>query len=591
LSNKTSRAAGRNAPAAELRSALASCKSAFVGVAVVSGLVNILYLTGSFYLLEIYDRVLSSGSIPTLIAISILALMLYGFQGAFEVVRGRMLVRIAGTLDETLSARIYRAMVRAPLKVRTRGDGLQAMRDFDQVRSFLSGAGPGAFFDLPWMPLYIIICFLFHPMIGYVAIFGVVVLIILTVLTNYLTEGPSKATSEAGAARDALAQASQRNAEVIQAMGMMNRVADIWGQRNDEYRKQNRRNADVGNGLGAVSKVFRMALQSGVLAVGALLVMFGEASPGIIIASSILTSRALAPVELAIANWRGFTASRQSWARLRDLLWHIPEPEYPLDLPVPKKELRAESLSSGPPTAQKLTIGDVNFAIPAGSAMGVIGPSASGKSSMVRAIIGLWPIHRGSVRLDGAALDQWHPDELGKHIGYLPQDVELFAGTIADNISRFSVGATSEQIVAAAKAAHVHDLVLHLPDGYETEIGPHGMSLSAGQRQRVALARALFGDPFLVVLDEPNSNLDSEGEQALTQAILGVRARGGIVVVVAHRPSALAGVDLVLTMQDGRQVAFGPKDEVLAQVLQNRQQVAAAERQASTQLKIVNDDR
>ena len=591
MSKTTNTPGGKRKPAAELRSALASCKTAFIGVAVVSGLVNILYLTGSFYLLEIYDRVLSSGSIPTLVAVSLLALMLYCFQGAFEVVRGRMLVRIAGTLDESLAGRIYRAMVRAPLKVRSRGDGLQAMRDFDQVRSFLSGSGPGAFFDLPWMPLYIVICFLFHPWIGYAAIFGVAVLIVLTVLTNFLTEGPSRATSEAAAARDGLAQASHRNAEVIQAMGMMNRISEIWAQRNDEYRKQNRRNADVGNGLGAISKVFRMALQSGVLAVGALLVIYGEASPGIIIASSILTSRALAPVELAIANWRGFTAARQSWGRLRELLWHIPEPDYPLDLPAPHKELRAQNLTSGPATVQKVTVADVSFAVPAGSAMGVIGPSASGKSSLARAVIGVWPVHRGSVRLDGAALDQWHPDELGRHVGYLPQDVELFAGTIADNIARFSADATSEQIVAAARAAHVHDLILHLPDGYETEIGPHGAALSAGQRQRVALARALFGEPFLVVLDEPNSNLDAEGEQALTQAILGIRARGGVVVVVAHRPSALAGVDLVLTMQDGRQAAFGPKDEVLAQVLQNRQQVAAAERQAATQLKIVNDDR
>ena len=591
MSKTTNTPGGKRKPAAELRSALASCKTAFIGVAVVSGLVNILYLTGSFYLLEIYDRVLSSGSIPTLVAVSLLALMLYCFQGAFEVVRGRMLVRIAGTLDESLAGRIYRAMVRAPLKVRSRGDGLQAMRDFDQVRSFLSGSGPGAFFDLPWMPLYIVICFLFHPWIGYAAIFGVAVLIVLTVLTNFLTEGPSRATSEAAAARDGLAQASHRNAEVIQAMGMMNRISEIWAQRNDEYRKQNRRNADVGNGLGAISKVFRMALQSGVLAVGALLVIYGEASPGIIIASSILTSRALAPVELAIANWRGFTAARQSWGRLRELLWHIPEPDYPLDLPAPHKELRAQNLTSGPATVQKVTVADVSFAVPAGSAMGVIGPSASGKSSLARAVIGVWPVHRGSVRLDGAALDQWHPDELGRHVGYLPQDVELFAGTIADNIARFSADATSEQIVAAARAAHVHDLILHLPDGYETEIGPHGAALSAGQRQRVALARALFGEPFLVVLDEPHSTLDAEGEQALTQAILGIRARGGVVVVVAHRPSALAGVDLVLTMQDGRQAAFGPKDEVLAQVLQNRQQVAAAERQAATQLKIVNDDR
>lgn len=591
LTTNSAKAGIAHPPAAELKTALSSCRSAFIGVAVISGLVNILYLTGSFYLLEIYDRVLTSGSIPTLVAISLLALMLYGFQGAFEVVRARMLVRIAGTLDEALSGRIYRAMVRAPLRVSMRGDGLQALRDFDQVRGFLSGPGPGAFFDLPWMPIYVVICFLFHPWIGWAAIAGMAALIVLTGLTNWLSLAPARASSEASAQRDGLAQAAQRNAEVIQAMGMMNRVSDIWDRRNAEFRKQNRRASDIGNGLGAVSKVFRMALQSGVLCVGAVLVIGGEASPGIIIAASILTARALAPVELAIANWRGFTSSRQSWSRLKDLLQHIPEPAYPLELPAPTRELSAQSLASGPPTVRRITVADVNFTVPAGSAVGVIGPSASGKSSLARALIGLWPVHRGSVRLDGAALDQWHPEELGQHIGYLPQDVELFNGSVAENISRFKADATPEQIVAAAKAAHVHDLVLKLPDGYDTDIGPNGAALSAGQRQRVALARALFGDPFLVVLDEPNSNLDAEGELALTQAIVGVRQRNGIVIVVAHRPSALAGVDLVLTMHEGRQQAFGPKEEVLSAVLQNRQQVAAAERHAAAQLKIVNDDR
>ncbi|MFB2550187.1 type I secretion system permease/ATPase [Ensifer soli] len=567
--------------------ALRSCWSAFVGVFIASVLINILYLTGSFYMLEVYDRVLPSGSIPTLIALSILALLLYGFQGAFEMVRGRMLVRIAGALDEVMGQRIYRAVVQSPLKLKTQGDGLQALRDFDQVRAFLSSTGPGAFFDAPWLPFYILICFLFHPWIGIVAICGTVILIALTFLTNRGTAGPSKLAAETGSHRNAFAQASQRNAEVMQAMGMMGRMSAIWEKRNGAYREQNRVTSDVGNGYGAVSKVFRMALQSGVLATGALLVIEGQASPGIIIAGSILTARALAPVELAIGNWRSFVSARQSWARLKDLLKALPEKEKPLALPAPGDRLSVEAIASGPPAAQKLTIAEVSFSVRAGSALGVIGPSASGKSTLARVIIGVWPAYRGSVRLDGAALDQWDPDILGQHIGYLPQDVELFAGTVAQNISRFIDDPDADTVVAAAKAARVHDLILKLPNGYETDIGDGGAALSAGQRQRVALARALFGNPFLVVLDEPNSNLDAEGEQALAEAIMGVRMRGGIVVVIAHRPSALASADMVLMMQDGRVQAFGPKEEVLAQVLRRDNQAVPGPRAAP--LKVVGE--
>ncbi|KQY11570.1 type I secretion protein [Rhizobium sp. Root482] len=558
---------------------------AFVGVGLASALVNVLYLTGSFFMLEVYDRVLPSRSIPTLIALCLLALLLYAFQGAFELVRGRMLVRIAGALDEAMSGRIYRTVVQAPLKLRTQGDGLQALRDFDQVRSFLSGAGPAAFFDLPWLPFYVGICFLFHPMIGVVSIIGSVILIALTFLTNRGTQGPSKKAAEAGSHRNAFAQSSQRNAEVMQAMGMLGRMSHLWEERNNTYREQNRQTSDVGNGYGALSKVFRMALQSAVLATGAVLVIEGLASPGIIIAGSILTARALAPVELAIGNWRGFVSARQSWQRLKELLKALPEREPPLELPVPSDRLTAESLAGGPPGAQRLTFADVNFTVRAGSALGVIGPSASGKSSLARALLGIWPAFRGSVRLDGAALDQWDSDRLGQYIGYLPQDVELFAGTVAQNIARFSEDASSEAIVSAARAARVNDLILKLPNGYETEIGEGGASLSAGQRQRVALARALYGDPFLVVLDEPNSNLDAEGEQALSEAIMSVRARGGIVVVIAHRPSALAAADMVLMMNEGRMQAFGPKDEVLTQILRkDRAQTASPK-----PLKIVGD--
>lgn len=559
---------GRNAdPAAALR----DCRAAFIGVGIASALVNLLYLTGSFFMLEVYDRILPSRSIPSLIALSLLALLLYAFQGAFELIRGRMLVRIAGALDESLNGRIYRAIVKAPLKLRMQGDGLQALRDFDQVRSFLSGVGPAALFDLPWLPFYVAICFLFHPVIGLIAIIGGLILTLLTYLTNRGTQAPAKKASEAGGLRNAFAQASQRNAEVVHAMGMSARLTGLWERRNTEFRDENRRTSDIGNGYGALSKVFRMALQSGVLAAGAVLVIRGEASPGIIIAGSILTARALAPVELAIGNWRGLVAARQSWQRLKELLKALPEADAPLQLPDPRERLTVEGLASSPPAAQRLIVSDVNFTVRAGGAVGVIGPSASGKSSLARAILGIWPAYRGSVRLDGAALDQWDSDALGKHVGYLPQDVELFAGTIAQNICRFAEDATSEAIVAAAKAARVNDLILRLPNGYDTEIGDGGMTLSAGQRQRVALARALYRDPFLVVLDEPNSNLDAEGEQALSEAIMSVRSRGGIVIVVAHRPSALASVDLVLMMNEGRMQAFGPKEQVLGQVLRPQQ--------------------
>jgi ATP-binding cassette subfamily C protein PrsD len=547
---------------------LKTCRSAFVAVGIASAFVNLLYLTGSFFMLEVYDRVLPSQSIPTLIGLSGLALLLFGFQGAFEIVRGRMLVRIAGALDEAMETRLYRAVVKAPLTLKAQGDGLQPVRDFDQVRSFLSSAGPAAFFDMPWLPFYVGICFLFHPVIGIVAIIGTLILVGLTLLTHSHTRGPSRLVSESGNHRNGFVQASQRNAEVIEAMGMTGRMADIWRQHNGLLRDSNRCTADVGNGYSAVSKVFRMVLQSAVLATGAVLVIEGQATAGIIIAGSILTARALAPVELAIGHWRGFAAARQSWQRLTLLIQALPQANPKLELPVPTLRLDVDALSSGPPGVQRSTLLDIAFSVPAGSALGVIGPSASGKSTLARALLGVWPVHRGAVRLDGAAIEQWDSDRLGRHIGYLPQTVELFAGTIAQNIGRFAKDAAADTIVAAARAAGVHEMVVKLEHGYDTVIDEAGNALSAGQRQRVALARALYGDPFLVVLDEPNSNLDAEGEQALSAAISGVRKRRGIVVVIAHRPSALASADLVLVLNAGRMQAFGPKEQVLARMLQ-----------------------
>ena len=539
----------------------------FFGVGLASALINILYLTGSFFMLQVYDRVLPSKSIPTLLSLCLLALVLYIFQGWFEIVRSRMLVRISASLDEVLNGRVFQAMLQMPFKSRVPGDGMQPIRDFDHIRSFLSGMGPPAFFDLPWLPFYVAICFLFHPVIGWMAIFGAVVLAGLTYLTNVSSRTHSKQANESSNIRNGYAALSLRNAEVIRAMGMSGRIGKTWEEKNGAHRVMMCAASDVGNQYAAISKIFRLALQSAVLAVGALLVMDGSASAGIMIAASILTSRALAPVELAIANWKGFVSARDAWRRTGEVLAATAEKAPPLQLPAPRRVLTVEKLAGTAPSGKGIIFIDVDFTVQAGSAIGIIGTSASGKSAFARVLLQLWPAVRGSVRLDGAELSQWSTEDLGRYIGYLPQDVELFNGTIAENIARFLEDASPASIIAAAKAARIHDMVIRLPNGYDTEIGEGGTLLSAGQRQRVALARALYGDPFLIVLDEPNSNLDTEGEQALSEAILSVRARGGIVLVIAHRPSVLSSVDLVMVMNGGRMNAFGPRDEILGRVV------------------------
>lgn len=552
----------------ELGAALRACRSAFIGVGVMSFVINILYLTGSFFMLEVYDRVLPSRSIPTLVGLIVLAGGLYVAQGILDLIRSRILIRVGSTLDEMLSNRVYEIVVRLPLMAGNRSEGLQPLRDLDNVRSFLSGMGPGALFDLPWLPLYLAICFAFHPLIGVTALVGAILLIALTILTEYLTHEPMKRSTVLAMRRQDLALASRRNAEVLVAMGMAGRVGKRWDQSNRDYLASNQRASDVSGGLGAIAKVMRMMLQSAVLGVGAYLVVNQQATAGIIIAGSILSARALAPVDLAIAHWKGFVAARQSWHRLNKLMGMLPEQTEPTLLENPSQKLSIEGLTVNPPGEQKVVVQDVSFALEAGQGVGIIGPSGSGKSSLVRALVGVWQPLRGKVRMDGAALDQWSPEILGRHIGYLPQDVELFSGTIAQNISRFEDEPESENIIAAAREAGVHDLIIGMRDGYDTQIGDQGSILSAGQAQRIALARALYRKPFLVVLDEPNSNLDSEGDVALNKAVQSVRARGGVVVVVAHRPVGIESVDLVLVLKDGRAQAFGPKDAVLGQVLQ-----------------------
>ncbi|MDI4235326.1 type I secretion system permease/ATPase [Bradyrhizobium sp. Arg237L] len=554
----------------ELGDALRACRAAFIGVGLMSCVINVLYLTGSIFMLEVYDRVLPSRSVPTLVGLVVLAAGLYIAQGVLDLLRGRILGRIGTSLDEAINARVFDTIVRLPLLMGNRTEGLQPLRDLDNVRSFLGSQGPGAFFDLPWLPLYMAICFAFHWLLGVTALVGAIILITLTLITEFMSRSPAKEAMTLAARRNDLAAASRRNAEVLVAMGMSGRLQRRWSEANENYLAGNQRASDVAGGLGAVAKVLRMMLQSAVLAVGAYLVIFQEATGGIIIAGSILSARALAPIDLAIAHWKGFVAARQSWHRLSRLLQQMPPAGTQTVLQAPTKRLSVEAVSLAAPGDQRVIVADVAFVLEAGSGVGIIGPSGSGKSSLVRALVGVWMPFRGKVRLDGAALDQWSPDVLGRYVGYLPQDVELFAGTVAQNICRFDAEAKSDDIIAAAKEAGVHEMIIKMREGYDTQVGEQGTALSAGQAQRIALARALYGDPFLIVLDEPNSNLDSEGDEALTRAVRSARERGAIVVVVAHRPIGIEGVDQILVLKEGRIQAFGPKETVLAQVLQPR---------------------
>jgi PrtD family type I secretion system ABC transporter len=557
---------GTETPKLTLARVMAAFRSAFLGVAMMSGVINVLALTGSFFMLQVYDRVVPSRSVPTLLALAGLTVMLFAFQGVLELIRSRLLVRVSSSLDAKMSTAVYPLLIKLPLRTRVAGDGLQSMRDLDQVRGFLSAAGPTALFDMPWMPIYVGLCFLFHFWLGMTAVVGAVVLTVLTILAEVRTKGPSREASALASRRLQLAEATRRNSEALTAMGFGHRLSARWTTINQDYLAANERASDVAGSLSTVSRILRLVLQSAILGVGAWLVIKGEATGGVMIAASIMMSRALAPIDTAIAYWKSFVGARDSWKRLTQLLAALPDTQTTVTLPAPTQNVSVENVSVVPPGERTVVVQDVTFKLEKGAGLGIIGPSASGKSSIARTIAGVWLPARGTIRLDGATLDQWTEEEMGGHIGYLPQDVQLFDGTIAENIARFEPNAPTDKILKAAQTAGVHDLVVHLADGYETRIGEGGSSLSAGQRQRIALARALYGDPFLVILDEPNSNLDAEGENALTLAIQSVRNRGGVAIVVAHRPSALIALDQVLVMAAGRVQAFGPKNEVLAKM-------------------------
>jgi len=555
-----------NAEANSLRSVLKEFRTAFVAVAALSGVLNIITLAGSFFMLLVYDRVLPSHSQETLVGLVILVGAVYLFQALLDGARSRILIAIGSAFDAALAGQVFDAISRSRLTQRVGGDGLQPLRDLDLVRAFVAGPGPMSLFDLPWIFLYLGICFAFHWLIGVAALVGAAVLISLTVVQELVSRAPTLELTRLSGQRFGFAGATASGAEVVAAMGMGSRLRQRWLELNQDYGKGQARSAQLVGGLGSFTRVFRMFLQSAVLAVGAYLVINQKSTGGIIIASSILTSRALAPIELAIANWKGFLAARQAWTRLAEVMKSSRPREVATDLPAPTATLTVQALAAAPPGANRLTIQDVSFQLKAGDGLGVVGPSGGGKSSLVRSIVGVWPAVRGAVRLDGAALDQWAPEALGRYIGYLPQSIELIGGTIAENISRFEPDAPSDLVVAAAQAADVHQLILNMPQGYDTPVGTGGADLSAGQRQRVGLARALYRDPFLLVLDEPNSNLDAEGDAALAKAIAGARSRGAIIIVVAHRPNTIEPLDQVMVVSNGRMQALGPKSEVFKHI-------------------------
>ncbi len=553
---------------------------AFSGVAIFSGCINILMLTGSIYMLQVYDRVLASRSVPTLIGISAIVLVAFIIQGILDSIRSRMLARIGAEFDQTLTPKVFDLMRVLPLRGARSDQASQGVRDLDIVRGFLGSLGPTAFFDMPFMPLFFAGCFLLHPLLGVMAMVGGLIIIGLTLWTERKTQQGTLAVTQSGAERLMLADASRRNAEAVQAMGMGKVFRDRWIDVNQRHVEATLMVANSSSGVGAAAKVFRMAFQSAVLGVGAYLVIIQQMTPGAMIAASILTSRALAPIETAVAHWKGFVASRQSLARLDDLLALSADQKTRTQLPVPHKDFVAEDLAAGVPGRSTPLLAGANLNLKAGQALLIVGMSGSGKSTLVRVLAGVWPAMRGSVRLDGATLDQWSNEQLGSHMGYMPQDVELFDGSVSQNIARFLPDATDDEIVDSAKAAGAHDMILKLSEGYGTRIGEGGATLSAGQRQRVGLARALFRNPFLLVLDEPNSNLDADGEAALATAIEGTRQRGGIAIIVSHKISLLQVVDFVGRVHEGR-FQMITRDEYRQNMVRASQPAQAGAAQAS----------
>lgn len=550
----------------ELAEALFRLRRTFYALAAFSGVINLLMLTPAVYMLQVYDRALVSSNVTTLLMLTLLVVGLYVLLGMLEMVRSSVLIRVGNRLDMMLNQRVFTASFERNLR-RAGGNPSQALQDLSQVRQFLTGNGLFAFFDAPWTPIYLVVISLVHPLLGVITLVGSLLLVGLAWLTETSTRKPLAEANQAAMASAAYANNNLRNAEVIEAMGMLPAIRQRWFGNHLRILELQSLASDRAAWITGLTRFVRITLQSLILGAGALLAIQGEITPGMMIACSILGGRALAPVEQVIATWKQLLSSRAAWARLSALLQDFPARKESMPLPKPTGILAVEGAFANAPGTNLPILRAITFNLSPGEALGVIGPSASGKSTLARLLVGIWPAQAGKVRLDGADVFQWNKEELGPWLGYLPQDVELFEGTIAENIARFGE-VDGDAVIQAARQAGVHEMILRLPQGYDTRLSADGGSLSGGQKQRVALARALYGDPSLIVLDEPNSSLDDVGEAALIQALSELKRRGKTLVLISHRPTVLNIVDKILLLREGTVHMFGSRDEVFAALRQ-----------------------
>ena len=560
----------------ELSDALKTGRGLFASVGLFSIFVNLLMLTGPLFMLQVYDRVLGSRSEATLVAMFVLVGFLYLLMGFLDHARGRVLARVGAEFQTVLDRRVFEAVLKRSVVPMERSRPATGLRDLESVQRLMSSPALFAVFDMPWVPIFMAAIFLFHPWLGWLGLAGAVLIISLTFFNQWLTRKPVNEANMKSAQAEGFAQSIREEGEVIQGLGMRGAVLSRWRENRDQALESQISASDKTGTFSTASKSFRMFLQSAMLALGAYLVLQGELTPGAMIAGSILLGRALAPVEQAIAQWPNVIRAREGWSNLTELLEKTPVDPVRTELPRPRAIMEAQQITVVPPGEQVATLRMLSFRIEPGQAMGVIGPSGAGKSTLARAILGIWRPASGKVRLDGASLDNYDNDALGSYIGYLPQDVTLFNGSIAENIARMSTQPDPALVVEAAKKAGAHDMILKMPAGYDTQITAGSGRLSGGQKQRIGLARAMYGDPVLLVLDEPNSNLDSAGSEALNAAIRQMKAENKSVIIMAHRPAAIAECDLLLYIENGMRKAFGPRDEVLREQLKNYNQVANA---------------
>lgn len=555
-------------PTGELRQALLTFRSAFVTVLAFSLIINLLMLAPAIYMLQVYDRALGSRNVTTLLVLTVIVVGLLAVMSLLEWVRSMILVRLGAKFDLNVNTRVFNAAFERNLRSAGQNPA-QALYDLASIRQAMTGAGLIAVMEAPWMPIYLAVIFMFHTSLGIFAVVGALILVALAFANEAVSKEPLAEAQKLAIMANTQANNNLRNAEVIEAMGMLPAIRARWFALQHKLLVQQATASDRAGLMGSITKFARIAMQSLTLGFGCYLAIEGSLTAGMMIAATILVGRALAPLEMLVANWKQLVSARAASVRLTELLGAFPARDAGMSLPAPRGALTLTNASAVPPGANTLVLKNVSLQIGAGEVVAVIGPSASGKSSLARLMVGVWPAINGSVRLDGADIYRWSKDDLGPHIGYLPQDIELFDGTVAENIARFGE-VDSDKIVAAAKAAGVHDLVLQLPKGYDTPLGDQGSALSGGQRQRIGLARALYGDPVLIVLDEPNSNLDEVGEQALTETLRGLKEKGCTVIVITHRRSTVGVADKLLVMHEGAPKLFGPRDQVIDAIKQGQ---------------------